>query len=107
MLNNEKGFTLIEMLIVLAVITTLLILLIPNLADRNDEIQDKGTSALIQMADSQVQLYVLDNGSYPDSITTLVSENYLQTDLTANGRKRIEFEDTIDYKIITVDVNDE
>lgn len=34
MLNNQKGFTLIEMLIVLAVISLLLILFIPNLAEK-------------------------------------------------------------------------
>ena len=30
MRNNEKGFTLIEMLIVLAVITILLVIMVPN-----------------------------------------------------------------------------
>lgn len=106
MLKNTRGFTLVEMLIVLAVITTLLILLVPNLADRNLEIQDKGTEALVQMAESQVQAYVIDHGSYPNSIETLVKQNYLQTDLTANGTKKIVFKDTINYEVIVVDVNE-
>ncbi|MCZ0704068.1 competence protein ComGC [Natronobacillus azotifigens] len=106
MLKNEKGFTLIEMLIVLSIIATLLILLIPNLADRNEEVHDKGAEALIQMAESQVQLYILDHGRHPDSISTLVSEKYLQTDKLSNGKQKIAFKDTVHYEIIVVPVNE-
>ncbi|PAD39477.1 competence type IV pilus major pilin ComGC, partial [Terribacillus sp. 7520-G] len=41
-MRNEKGFTLVEMLIVLLVISVLMILIVPNLADKNDRVQSQG-----------------------------------------------------------------
>lgn len=93
MIKEENGFTLIEMLIVLAVITLLLILVIPNLADQNNQIQNKGEEALIQMAENQTQVYFIDHGKRPDSIQQLVVEGYLSTDKLANGQKKLIYFD--------------
>lgn len=38
--NNEEGFTLIEMLLVLLVISVLIILIIPNIAAQSRNVQD-------------------------------------------------------------------
>ncbi|MBU5594777.1 prepilin-type N-terminal cleavage/methylation domain-containing protein [Amphibacillus sp. MSJ-3] len=100
MLKDERAFTLIEMLLVLAVISLLLILIVPNLADKNEEVHNKGEEALIQMAESQVQAYYIDNGKYPTSVRQLVNENYLSTDELANGTKRLVFKDNHSYKVI-------
>ncbi|MDL4841558.1 competence type IV pilus major pilin ComGC [Aquibacillus rhizosphaerae] len=89
-MENEKAFTLIEMLIVLTIISTLLILLIPNLADKNEQVQNKGCDALVQMAENQLQSYKIDNGSAPQSVTILISEGYLKKDTCANGTKKIQ-----------------
>lgn len=100
MLKDERAFTLIEMLLVLAVISLLLILIVPNLADKNEEVHNKGEEALIQMAESQVQAYYIDNGKYPTSVRQLVNENYLSTDELANGTKKLVFKDNHSYKVI-------
>lgn len=47
-MKNEKGFTLIEMLIVLLVITVLLLITIPNVTKHNSSIQEKGCDGLIK-----------------------------------------------------------
>ncbi|WP_440895842.1 competence type IV pilus major pilin ComGC [Amphibacillus sp. Q70] len=99
MLKKETGFTLIEMLIVLAIITLLLILIVPNLADQNEEVHNKGEDALVQMAESQVQAYYIDKGKYPNSVRQLVNENYLSTDELANGTKRLVFKDNNTYEV--------
>ncbi|MFJ6411559.1 competence type IV pilus major pilin ComGC [Terribacillus saccharophilus] len=85
-MRNEKGFTLIEMLIVLLVISVLMILVVPNLADKNDRVQTQGCEALLKLAESQVQTYKIDNGTAPTSIAQL-QDGYL-TETTCQGGKR-------------------
>ncbi|GAB2573476.1 competence type IV pilus major pilin ComGC [Gracilibacillus alcaliphilus] len=91
-MRNEKGFTLIEMLIVLAVISILLILFIPNLANKSDNINTKGCEALLQMAENQVLAYEIDQGKKPTNLDELVREGYLETTECSNGSKYIGFD---------------
>lgn len=82
MLKSQKGFTLIEMLIVLMIISVLIILIIPNLNKKSEEVYDKGCTALISVVQTQVESYYLDNGSYPDTLGTLKSDGYITEDQT-------------------------
>ncbi|MFB1050369.1 competence type IV pilus major pilin ComGC [Paraliobacillus sp. JSM ZJ581] len=102
-MKNQKGFTLIEMLIVLAIITTLLILLIPNLASKNQEVQSKGCNALKKLTENQLQAYVMDYGTYPNKVSTLVEKQYIQSDTCSNGKKRLAFDQAGNNEIIIVD----
>ncbi|ELK46233.1 ComG operon protein 3 [Halobacillus sp. BAB-2008] len=52
-MKNEKGFTLIEMLIVLLVISVLLIITIPNMTKNSQNIRDKGCEALTATAEAR------------------------------------------------------
>ncbi len=90
-MRNNKGFTLIEMLIVLAVISILLILFIPNLANKSENINEQGCDALLKMAENQLIAYELDNGSEPTELEDLVSEDYLETLECSNGAKIIAY----------------
>lgn len=81
-LKNEHGFTLIEMLIVLMVISVLIILIVPNLSDRSQNVNDTGCDALIALVQSQAEAYYLENGNYPENITTLVSADFITSDQT-------------------------
>lgn len=91
MLKEEKAFTLIEMLIVLAVITLLLILVVPNLATQNEKIQQNSEETMIKMAENQAQVYYIEHGRKPTSIQQLVDEGYLSTDKLANGQQKLIF----------------
>lgn len=82
MFHNEKGFTLIEMLIVLLIITILIILIIPNLTGRSEEVHEKGCDALVSVVQAQVHLYHLENGNYPEDLETLVTDDYITEDQT-------------------------
>src|SRR5699024_4249055 len=73
MLKNNKGFTLIEMLIVLMIISVLIILSVPNLGGKSKEVNDKGCDALVSVVQAQVDAYYLDNGNYPLSLDVLKS----------------------------------
>lgn len=74
MLKNNKGFTLIEMLIVLMVISVLIILIVPNLGNRSNEVSDKGCKALVSVVQAQVDAYYIEHNTYPSSLDILVGE---------------------------------
>lgn len=77
-MKNSKGFTLIEMMIVLLVISILLIITIPNVTKHNSNINNKGCEALLNMIDGQVQAYRIDHkGKSPVNVDELVEEKYL------------------------------
>ncbi|PWU68530.1 MULTISPECIES: competence type IV pilus major pilin ComGC [Gracilibacillus] len=105
MLNNQKGFTLIEMLIVLAVISLLLILFIPNLAEKSSSIQDKGCDALLELAENQLIAFKLDNQKSITSAQDLKTKNYLKSITCNNGTKKLEYisdEATPSFRIVDV-----
>jgi len=52
LLNNEKGFTLIEMLIVLAVISVLVLLVLPNAINILSAANEQGCEALNASAEA-------------------------------------------------------
>lgn len=90
LLKNEKAFTLIEMLIVLLIISILILLIVPNLTNKSKHINNKGCNALVQLVQSQVIAYELDKGQLPNSLNTLVEENYLKSEqLTCDNKKTI------------------
>ncbi|MBA8761702.1 competence type IV pilus major pilin ComGC [Staphylococcus coagulans] len=74
----KKGFTLIEMLLVLLIISVLLILIIPNIAKQSEHIQKTGCSAQLKMIDSQIEAYALKFNHKPATIDDLVREGYIK-----------------------------
>lgn len=64
-MKNQKGFTLIEMMIVLLIISVLLIITVPNIASHSSNINKKGCEAYIKMVETQVQSYKIDNNATP------------------------------------------
>lgn len=86
MFKKEKAFTLIEMLIVLAIISVLIILIVPNLTKKSKEVNDKGCDALVKVAQTQVNAYHLDHGNYPERLNDLVDDYLSNEQLTCpNG----------------------
>lgn len=73
---RERGFTLIEMLIVLLIISVLILVTVPNVAKHFKTIDDKGCSAYIAMVQSQVEAYKIDHQEYP-SFSELLEKGYL------------------------------
>ncbi|MFK2824354.1 competence type IV pilus major pilin ComGC [Bacillus sp. B190/17] len=78
MRNNQLGFTLIEMMIVLLVISVLLFVAIPNVAKQSNNINEKGCTAFKQMVQGQVQAYRIDLKKYPASIADMIDKGYLR-----------------------------
>ena len=58
--KNENGFTLIEMMIVLLIISVLILIAIPNVTKHSATIDEKGCDAYIRMVEGQVQAYKME-----------------------------------------------
>jgi len=65
LLHHQAGFTLIELLVVLVILGTLAGMVLPRIMGRTEEA--RRTKALVQMQnlETALQLYRLDNGTYP------------------------------------------
>ena len=81
---KQKGFTLIEMLIVLTIISVLLLITIPNITKHNSVINNKGCEALIKMVQAQVKAYEMEKGSIP-TLRELIEQKYIPSDKCPNG----------------------
>ncbi|WP_099158494.1 competence type IV pilus major pilin ComGC [Virgibacillus ndiopensis] len=77
MFKNQKGFTLIEMLIVLLIISVLIILIVPNLSDKSKKVYTKGCEALVSVVQGQVDSYKIDKGNNPTNLDVLKSAGYI------------------------------
>lgn len=75
--ENQAGFTLIEMMIVMLIISVLLIITIPNVAKHNTNINNKGCEAYVKMIQAQVQAYEMDNNKVP-TLDDLKADGYLK-----------------------------
>jgi competence protein ComGC len=78
-LKNERGFTLVEMMIVLMIISTLLLITIPNVTKNNTSVKNKGCDALVQLIGAQVQAYEIEVGDTPPDLQTLIDDGYIKT----------------------------
>jgi len=63
----QKGFTLIEIMIVIVILGILAGLLIPRVMDRPDQARVVAAKSDIQGLMNALKLYRLDNGSYPSA----------------------------------------
>ncbi|MFP7230752.1 competence type IV pilus major pilin ComGC [Bacillus subtilis] len=86
---NEKGFTLVEMLIVLFIISILLRITIPNVTKHNQTIQKKGCEGLQNMIKAQMTAFELDHEGQTPSLSDLQSEGYVKKDTACPNGKRI------------------
>lgn len=70
-MKNERGFTLVEMLVVLLIISILILVTIPNVTRYSGMIDEKGCAAYLKMLDGQMETYKLTKGEYPTDISQL------------------------------------
>ena len=61
------GFTLIEVLVVVAILGILAAIIVPRVMDRPDETRKVAAKADIQAITQTLKLYRLDNGTYPST----------------------------------------
>lgn len=86
---NVRGFTLIEMMIVLMIISALLLIAVPNMSKNNTIAQDKGCEATIDLLQAQVGAYQIEENKFPDSLEVLKNEGYVEIIECPNGTELI------------------
>lgn len=85
--KKQLGFTLIEMVIVVAIIATLVLLISPNLLSQKKKADDRSKNAFVSTLQTQIQLYREDHdNTVPTSFKQMTDEQYL----TADQQKKAE-----------------
>ena len=74
-IRAKEGFTLIEILIVVAIIGLIASLIAPNLLGRFERSKEEIAKAQVEMLSSGIQAFVLDVGRCPSSLTELISSS--------------------------------
>ena len=72
-MKMNNGFTLIDMIFCISVILVILLLVIPNVTSKNRVVKEKSCDAQIEVVNSQIVLYEIENGELPTSISDLTS----------------------------------
>lgn len=80
--QSQSGFTLIEMVIVVAIVVMLLIIIAPNLINQKDNAQKRTDQAFVSTLQTQVESYNDDHAKDPikNSLDPLKDEKYLSLD---------------------------
>ncbi|MDO4670610.1 MAG: competence type IV pilus major pilin ComGC [Aerococcus sp.] len=81
--KNQRGFTLIEMMIVLFIIALLLLIIIPNATKTQENAQHKADDAIIKTVETEQALYKVDHDGATATVEQLQSEGYLTSEQVA------------------------
>ncbi len=77
-MKNEKGFTLIEMMIVLLIISVLMLIALPSMTKNNSLVKSLGCEATIDLVQGQVGAYEAEKNTLP-TIEELHDGGYIDT----------------------------
>jgi len=73
----KKGFTLLEMIIVVTIVSILFILSVPNIQKVLGIVNEKGCDALVKVVDSAILEYRLAKDRDPSSVNDLINEGLM------------------------------
>jgi len=78
-MNRIKGFTLVELMVVLAVIALLLSVVVPDYMGRMRRAEEAVLQENLALMRDALDKHYADAGKYPGSLEELVSKRYLRT----------------------------
>jgi len=73
-MGSSKGFSLIELLVVLMILGLIAGLVVPNVLQRGEDAKIKAAAAEVQRISMAVDEYYLDNGRPPEELRQLVNK---------------------------------
>lgn len=73
----KKGFTMIEMVLVMCVVVIIFLLTLPNIQNTMGIVNKKGCDAQLKIIDGAILQYELEYDSIPGSISDLVEANII------------------------------
>jgi len=77
--SRPSGFTLIELMIVLALIATLLTIALPRYFGSLERSKEAALKQTLAATRDAIDKFFTDNGKYPDSLPELVDKRYLRS----------------------------
>jgi len=77
-MRKQKGFTLLELMIVIAIIGLLIAIVVPDLINAKREAEIKSCEASLRGVQSALELYYTHYKYYPENLQTTLNEGYLQ-----------------------------
>lgn len=78
-LKGEEGFTLIELIVVMAILALIAGMVVPKFASIISESEAKANQANIDMLNNACDLYEFNSNSTISDLNTLVTSNYIKT----------------------------
>ncbi len=82
---NKEGFTLLEMLLVMFIITVLLLLTIPNITKQKKSVEKTGCEAYADVVETQVAAYELSENKEVSSLEELKAAGYITSTTCSDG----------------------
>ncbi len=78
MIQKPRGFTLVELLVVLAIISLLLTIALPRYFSSVDKSREIALKENLQVLRSGIDKYYADKGEYPAALADLVNHHYFR-----------------------------
>lgn len=92
--SRNKGFTLLEMTIVIIIISVIFLLSVPSIQKTLSTVNNKGCKAIEKVADSAILQYKLEYDEYPGSVDDLVNAGLLtEAQTKCDGSKSLVISD--------------
>lgn len=87
-MKNDKGFTLIELMVVVVILGVLAAVAIPQFAGKSDTAKENAAKADLKTITNALEMYYFDNEDYPDQ-TTLGNLSGIDSDLVPGYLKKL------------------
>ena len=76
--RTPRGFTLVELLVVLAIVATLISIVVPKYFSAVDQAREGALKETLKVVRDAIDKHFSDTGKYPDTLDDLVAKKYLR-----------------------------